>query len=208
MPGLRSRPSIFRRMATVLVFLLLLQAVSGCRKKAPVPTPVPEEPAAEHPMEAAPAAVTSVASPAESEEAEPVPSPAAHPSPSSFELGEESFRAGNYVKAVKLYDKYLAENPEAPNRDLALFHLGLSCVLPSGAGKNAPRAAETFRRLIRLFPKSPYRDPAEYILGLQLQVESLKLDIKEKEAKIKQLGDELQKLKEIDMQRRPSRPPS
>jgi hypothetical protein len=34
----------------------------------------------------------------------------------------------------------------------------------------------------------------------------MRSDNKEKEARIKQLSDELQKLKDIDMQRRPSRP--
>jgi len=52
-----------------------------------------------------------------------------------------------------------------------------------------------------------YKSQAEFILMLQAQIEALKSDVKKREMRIKQLSEELQKLKEIDMQRRPSRPP-
>jgi methyl-accepting chemotaxis protein len=47
---------------------------------------------------------------------------------------------------------------------------------------------------------------AELILGLQAQIEKLKSDVKERDDRIKRLSDELQKLKDIDMQHRPTRP--
>ena len=44
------------------------------------------------------------------------------------------------------------------------------------------------------------------ILGLQGQIEKLRVDIKERDERIRRLSEELRKLKAIDMQRRPSRP--
>jgi lipopolysaccharide biosynthesis regulator YciM len=74
------------------------------------------------------------------------------------------------------------------------------------SGRNARRAEDALKRLVTEFHKSPYADAAEYILGLLTQIDGMRSDNKEKEARIKQLSEELQKLKDIDMQRRPSRP--
>ena len=68
-------------------------------------------------------------------------------------------------------------------------------------------AGVAFRNVVAQFPDCPYRAEAEVILGLQGQIERLKNDAKEREEKLEQLSEELQKLKEIDLQRRPSRPP-
>ena len=89
---------------------------------------------------------------------------------------------------------------------MVLFRIGLSFALTDGTAGKMHSAEKVLKRLIDEYPKSPYRGPAEFILKLQLQVENLKADLKEKEAKIKLLSEELQKLKEIDLQRRPSRP--
>ncbi len=121
-------------------------------------------------------------------------------------MGEASFQARNYVKAARSFEDYLRTHPESANRDVVLFRLGLSLALTDSSGRNMRRAEEVLKRLVAEFPGSPYKGPAEFILGLQSQVESLKEDIKEKEARIKLLSEELQKLKEIDLQRRPSRP--
>jgi outer membrane protein assembly factor BamD (BamD/ComL family) len=137
--------------------------------------------------------------------AEPAIAPKVAAVPNSLDLGEASFQARNYAKAIRYFEDYLRAHPKAANRDGVLFRLGLSLAMDSSV-RNMRRAEEILKRLVAEFPASPYKGPAEFILGLQLQVESLKEDIKEKEARIKLLSEELQKLKEIDLQRRPSRP--
>ena len=55
------------------------------------------------------------------------------------------------------------------------------------------------------FPESPYRKQAEYILALKTQIERLRSDIRKRDEAVKELSEELNRLKQIDMQRRPSR---
>ena len=69
------------------------------------------------------------------------------------------------------------------------------------------QAEADFKNLMARFPESPYRPQAEFILSMQAQIDRLKSDVKERDSKIHELTEELQKLKAIDMQRRPSRPP-
>ena len=190
----------------MLVLAILLPLFSGCRKKVPAPSVVPAQNSAQLPADSAPPAITpDIPAPALPEPVEPVLAPTVEAVPSSLDLGEAGFRARNYVKAAKHYEDYLEAHPTSANRDVVLFRLGLSLAMDSSV-KNMRRAEEFLKRLVTEFPGSPYKGPAEFILGLQSQVESLKEDIKEKEARIKLLSEELQTLKEIDMQRRPSRP--
>ena len=191
----------------MLVLAFLLPLFSGCRKKVAAPTPVPAQNSAKLPANSAPPAITpdiptlSVPAPVE-----PAIAPKAAVAPTSFDLGEASFQARNYVKAARSFEDYLRAHPGSANRDVVLFRLALSLALTDSSGRNIRRVEEVLKRLVAEFPGSPYKGPAEFILGLQSQVENLKEDIKEKEARIKLLSEELQKLKEIDLQRRPSRP--
>ena len=118
-----------------------------------------------------------------------------------------NFRLGNYQKAIKAYEAYLSANPKSRSRDQALFHLGLARALAVDTSRDMRQADAAFKRLISEFPRSQYKDQAELILGLHVQFDKLKLDLKEREDRIKKLSEELQALKDIDLQRRPSRPP-
>jgi len=192
-------------MVLVLALACLLPLFSGCGRKAAAPAAVPAPSVPMDPVATAPQAITPAIPPQPAPVA-PVIAPKVAAPPSNLSLGEANFQSRNYSKAARSFEDYLKENPEAPDRDVILFRAGLSFALAEGSGRNMRRAEEVFKRLAVEFPESPYTGPAEFILGLQSQVESLKSDIKEKEARIKLLSEELQKLKEIDLQRRPSRP--
>jgi hypothetical protein len=204
----------------VIAVAFLLTMFAGCRKKVPATTavqpaiaavetePTPVKPKAEPEPSAIPD-IPKVTTPERPAIVEPPGAPKPTAAVSSFDDGEKNFLAGKYAIASKSFQDYLQKNPKSPNRDVALFRLGVSLALaPVGAGRNMPRSVDILKRLVSEFPTSPYRGPADFILDLQSQVESLKGDLREREAKLKQLGDELQKLKEIDLQRRPSRPSS
>ena len=121
-------------------------------------------------------------------------------------LGEKSFQTGKYRQAIQSFESYLSANPKSEKRDEALFYIGLSRLLAGNSTRDIRLAEVVFKRLTAEFPGNPYSNQAEYILRLQGQIERLRADVKERDDKIKQLSDELQKLKEIDMQRRPSLP--
>lgn len=194
-------------LVPLVALACLFSLFSGCRKKIASPAAVPVQSAQKLPSDTAPQAITpAITAPLEPAPEAPVAAPSEMPESDSLNLGEASFRTGSYSKAARSFEAYLRQNPGGPDRDAALFRLGLSFALADGSGRSMRRAEEALKRLVSEFPESLYRGPAEFIIGLQSQVESLKADIKERDAKIKLLGDELQKLKEIDLQRRPSRP--
>ena len=180
--------------------MLLLLAVAGCRKNA---APVaPESQTTEY--FPAPAAITppepqGVAEPAETSRPE-VTAP-----PEIFIEAERSFAAGDYRRAAQVFEKFLYTFPKSPERDQALFHLGFSLAL-SGDDLSLFQTEATLRRLITEFPQSPYRRQAEWILNLKTRVDRLETDISDRDQRIRQLSDELRKLKSIDLDRRPSRP--
>ena len=125
---------------------------------------------------------------------------------SSYDLAELNFQIGNFTKAAQAYESFLRANPKGKHRDVALFHLGLSRTLARDSGRDWYLAEAAFKKLLSEFPTSLYRAQAEFILGQQAQIEKLRSDMKERDDRIKRLNDELQKLKDIDMQRRPTRP--
>jgi hypothetical protein len=194
------------KLLCILVMLLSLLLASGCRKKAAVSMPAPPLPApvVEPPAPPPPPAITPIAPPPESVNA--VALSKIVPMPILLELGDRNFRAGNYKRAAQNYEQFLIVMPNSKDCDQALFHLGLSHILASEPDRDLRQADAAFRRLIAQFPQSPFRSQAEYIIGLQGQIAKLRSDAKERDDKIKRLSDELQKLKQIDMQRRPSKP--
>ena len=195
-------------MRRIFCCVLLVSLFSmGCRhKSASVPAPTANPLAAKTALPPPPAVTPSLSASSIPTPLEPAPMPRPSTAPSSLDLGEASFQIGKYAQAAKAFEDYLKENPKSAARDRALFQLGLSRALAGDSARDLRSAESVFKKLVSEFPSSPYRDQAELILGLQNQVDKLKTDIKDREEKIKKLTEELQKLKEIDLQRRPSRP--
>lgn len=138
-----------------------------------------------------------------------LPAPPEPPLPKSFRDGEASFQSGKYVDAIRLYEKYIREDPVTQYEDVALFKLGIShtlaCTSAECRANSLARSQEQLKRLVSLFPKSPYSAEARFILSLQTDIEKMKLDAKTREEKIKKLTDELDRLKKIDLERQTSR---
>jgi TolA-binding protein len=202
---MRTFPFVIRHSSFVILFMILL--TSGCHKKFAVqpPPPIPET-----------TAPTTETAPAPPPPAEIAPSPPVLPEPAppskitnaktNLDLGEVNFQAGRYVQAIRSLESYLKSSPKSDSRDKALFFLGLSYAMPAGSIRDLPKAEVTLKRLIAEFPRSQYKNQAEFILGLLTKIDTLQSDAKERDEKIKRLSEELQNLKDIDMQRRPSRP--
>jgi outer membrane protein assembly factor BamD (BamD/ComL family) len=153
------------------------------------------------------------------------PSKAARPTPASaparLEPANNDYEAGRYPEAALAYQAYLDQNPKAARRDEALFKLGIATVLSGSSPQSWIKAQAPLQTLVAEYPRSRYRPEAEYILTLQTEVEKLRLDsrdrdekirardgmIRERDEKIRRLTQELERLKKIDLERRPSRPP-
>ncbi len=190
---------VLRPSAFVILFLLLPW---GCHKKPAAPVPVPARSSPPPPAVTPPATI-----PPKPAQLEPAPLATTVTAPTNLNLGEMNFQLGNYSQAIRLLETFLQENPKSGNRDKALFYLGFSRFLANDPDRDARQAEAALNRLLSEHPNSQFRGPAEFILGLGAQIEKLRSDIRDRDEKIKRLSEELQKLKEIDLQRRPSRPP-
>jgi tetratricopeptide (TPR) repeat protein len=185
-------PSIRNSFQAGLLALAILPW--ACHKKqtasAPVPPPLP---AASKP--------------------EPVPSPLPTeiPSlpepPSFFDVGEKYFDAGDYANAAQAYQTYLRSSASSPDQDRALFRLALTRALPGSPVRDLPQAMSLLRQLVTRFPQSSLRPQAESLLGLQGEIDKLQTDVGKKDDRIRELTQELERLKQIDMQRRPTGSP-
>jgi outer membrane protein assembly factor BamD (BamD/ComL family) len=137
--------------------------------------------------------------------AAPPPPP---PAPNYFEIGEKDFESAEYASAARAYETYLRGDAYGDQRDLALFHL------PGSAVHDAAHATRLLQQLVTAYPQSVYRPQADLLLRLQTEVDHLRADsnkqndrIKELTKEVEKLNRELEKLREIDLQRRPSRVP-
>lgn len=129
--------------------------------------------------------------------------------PRNYREGETSFQAGKYAEAIRSYEKYLQDDPVTQYRDVAMFKLGiaqtLACTSAECRARSLQKSQEQFKRLVTLFPRSPYSTEARFILSLQNDLEKMRTDAKTQEEKVKKLTDELDRLKKIDLERQPAR---
>jgi TolA-binding protein len=150
--------------------------------------------------------------------------------PSDFELAEARYAAGDFSAAASFYEEYLRSNP-GKNQDLALYHLGLAYALQGATTENLEKSQSILQQFVEQYPGAARLTEATLLLSLQTEIkklsaaavqkqteldstktkqraeiDKLKDEIKEQQARIKTLAEELQRLRDIDMERRPSRP--
>jgi hypothetical protein len=205
----RAFQRFFPRALFFIAATLLMLSVWGCRKKAAVPEPPPvaspTETSSKTPEKPTPSAITPPEKP-EHIPPEAESNPTSVPKLNNLDLGEINFLAEDYPNAARYFEAWLKENPKSIVRDRVLLYLGFSYALSEGSNRNLGRAAAVLKELVKESAGSQYKSEAEFILGLWARIDNLETDVKEKERKIEQLSEELKKLKEIDMQRRPSLP--
>jgi TolA-binding protein len=131
-----------------------------------------------------------------------LPAPPEPPLPEDLRDAEAHFQSGRYAEAARAYNQYLREEPIVQFRDLAMFKMGMAQALACATSDCRAKSQEQFKRLVSLFPQSPYSAEARFILGLQNEIERAKLDAKAHDEKIKKLTDELERLKKIDLERK------
>jgi tetratricopeptide (TPR) repeat protein len=138
----------------------------------------------------------------------PIPSPLPPTTlPDEFQSGERLFDAGDYAAAARSYQQLLSKHPAPDKRDKALFRLGLAYAMPGSGIQQFPQSMMYFRQLLIMAPQSPLRAQVQVILALYAELEKTQAEGRAKDAQIKILGGELEKLKKIDLQQRPPRPP-
>ncbi len=134
----------------------------------------------------------------------------------AYQLAVRNLRDGKYDGAAQALEEYL-KDADLKNRESAIFYLALSrcfMALNSGSARDMRTAKDELDSLLASYPEGQYKAAADIIRRLldrlaneRSEQSRLQKDMKEKDDQIQQLKDELQKLKDIDMKRNPSRPP-
>ena len=178
------------RRPLLLVFILMLTACHHRRTPARAlpPAPPPTVTPVVLPDEPVPVAVqpTPVLVP------EPAP-PAPEPSP--LDQADMAFNAGSYVDAARIYETVLHGTKPVENKDALLFHLALSYALPQNPNADWNKIAGLLKQVVDQYPHSIYKPEANLILNLLT-------DSQKRDQRIKQLTNDLDKLKQIDADRR------
>jgi hypothetical protein len=123
----------------------------------------------------------------------------------SFREAEARFDGGKYKEAILAYERYIREDPTILYKAEAMFRIGMAHALLCPAPECRANSISQFKRLVSLYPKSPYSDQARVILSLQNDIERLRAEGRNQEEKIKSLTDDLDRLTKIILERQPAR---
>jgi len=121
--------------------------------------------------------------------------------PAALAEAEAAFDIADFANAAKSYEVYLQSNPQTKDMERILLRYGVAQSM-SGVPAREAASNDTFKQLIRDFPKSPTAISAGRVLALRADILRLQSDIRAKDDKIQKLNEELDKLKKIDSERR------
>lgn len=131
--------------------------------------------------------------------------PVAPPPPNYFEIGEKAFQVGDYPRALEAYNAYRREMPDGPDTDRVLFRLAMVYALPESPARDTIRSVELLEELVREYPDSLFRSPAEILLHQQMEltaqrseVERLRADLGRQETQIQDLTQELDRVRQAE----------
>lgn len=190
-----------RRLAPLLCVLLLtslpLGGIGSCKKKGDQPPPQP--------------VATNTPPPSKILVAEPSPPPTPPPpAPTIVEapppdpvpsLGDRNFQNGRYREAAAAYEADLEKGgDESPE---ALIRLALAYQLGPDAEAKRERVVGLLKQALEAKPDILLASVAQSLLALLDRNQSLAQDSAQKDRRIRQLSEELERLKQIDLRRRP-----
>ncbi len=191
-------------MKALAIVILGLSLLTGACRKAPVRPPAAPPPAP--PVSAAPPPIpVPEVWPELPLPPSRLPAPPEPPIPKNFRDGEASFQSGRYPEAIRFYERFIREDAITQYKDVAMFRLAMSQALVCPVPECRAKTMDQFKRLLAQFPKSPYSAEARFLLSMQAEIEKMKSDVKSRDDRIKKLTDELERLKKIDLERRPPR---
>src|SRR4051812_29223253 len=176
-----------------IIFSRVLLIATGCPKSPPqtaLPPPSKPLPVAPGPLPLP----NTLPSPPPISPA-PIPAPAPPNVVNPLEQADNAFNAGNYANAAKGYEAYLQRQSNVDRRDQALFRLALTYAMSTNPAPDLVGMTTLLKQLVDQYPQSPLKGQAMVIL-------SIVTDTQKRDLRIKQLNTELEKLKQIDADRR------
>ncbi len=185
------------RVLPFALLLIVLAGAAGCKNKSanrvPQPvitnTPPPSEPLVVDPL------------PPPMPPARPVVEEPPPPPPPEPDKGDLSFQNGSYEEAAVAYENDLQSDPQAPPE--RLIRLAIAYQLGPDPESKRDRVVQLLKAAIEAKPDGELVGVAESMLALLERNRSLIQDSAQKDRRIRQLSDELERLKQIDLRRRP-----
>ncbi len=166
-----------RRLWGALTLLALLAVVGGCKKNAESRRPQP------------------VASNA------PASNPIVDPYPMTT-AAHQLFDAGQYAEAANAYEQILDSQAE-PETPETLFRLAVAHALEPDSASQQTRIVELLKKILERPEPNRFKPFAQAMLDILDRNRTLAARSARDGEKIKQLSDELERLKKIDLRQRP-----
>lgn len=131
------------------------------------------------------------------------PPPVPSADPPEWSAAEQSFEQRDYASAARAYEAFLKTHVPSSNAEKALFRLALIHTLPESPLNDVEEATRLLTKFLETYPDGTYAPEARLILRLHGRSRELETETSEKDERIRQLSDELSKIKAIDLRKRP-----
>jgi len=120
--------------------------------------------------------------------------------PSDRELADRSFLRGDYRDAAEFYGSYLARNPDAGDRDIALLRLAISYAFLDNPSQDLARTEALLEEIVQ-GAESVYVAEAELMLKLVDEIRRLREESSLKSRELTQVKEALQGFEEREKRR-------
>lgn len=194
-PRRTARPGPAKVPAGALVLVLALSALGGC---ASASAPPPPEPVATPPVRVEVASLPGI----------PVLTPAPPSLQSRLALARSLVASGYHEKAVHEFERILSLDPSREQRAEALWGMALVHLLADSPARDEERALALLSQLEEEFPDTLAGMQAGWARATLGDLAEVRREAEELSELTRRLRSDLQLLRKIDLDRRPSRSPS
>ena len=113
---------------------------------------------------------------------------------------EKFLEQGDYEKALRANQKVLEAQSSEPPADESLFNIGLIYAHQGYPKRDPEKSLDHFKRLLKLFPHSPYAGQAKVWIGVLQKYEKLSAENERLIRENEELKVTLKKSKQVDME--------
>ena len=118
----------------------------------------------------------------------------------SFVAAQKFLDQGDYEGALKENQKVLAAHGHVPPGDESLFNLGLIYAHFGYSKRDYEKSLDYFKRLVKVFPRSPLAGQAKIWIGVLQKYEKLSTENERLNKEVEELRITIKKSKQVDLE--------
>ena len=122
--------------------------------------------------------------------------------PDPLQKAATLLRQGSFQEAANMFREYLSSQDDLPHKDEAAFRLAMIYLAPESGLRDVRAALGLLDKVGREWPEGPFAAQSRFLLSVHRELTRLRTQVENQQAQVKQLNDELQALKEIDLKKR------